>query len=65
MTKPHRTSALRFVAALLAGCAGFVAFNVIDGVFGLVSAILGLVACIAATVFVVWRSPAPGEEPDA
>jgi uncharacterized membrane protein YuzA (DUF378 family) len=53
------------VAALLTGLAGFIAFNVVDGVFGDVEAILGLVACIAVTVFVVRRSPPPEEEPDA
>jgi UDP-N-acetylmuramyl pentapeptide phosphotransferase/UDP-N-acetylglucosamine-1-phosphate transferase len=56
---------LRFVAALLAALAGFVAFNVIDGVFGLTEAILGLVASVAFTVFVVRRSPPPEETPDA
>ena len=54
-----------FVAALLAGLGGFVAFNVVDGVFGLTLAILGVAACVATTVVVVWRSPAPKEKPDA
>jgi uncharacterized membrane protein YuzA (DUF378 family) len=58
-------SASRFVAAVLTGLVGFLAFNVVDGVFGLVESILGLVACIAATAFVVQRSPSPEEEPDA
>jgi uncharacterized membrane protein YuzA (DUF378 family) len=65
MTKSRRTSASGLVAALLAALAGFLAFNVIDGVFGLVKAILGLVAFIAVTVFVVRRSPPGKEEPDA
>ena len=65
MTKSHRTSGMSLVAALLACLAGIFAFNVLDGVFGLVEAILGLVACIATTVFVVWRSPPAEEEPDA
>ena len=54
-----------FIAAVLTGLAGFLAFNVVDGVFGLVESIAGLVACIAVTVFVIRRSPSPGEEPDA
>jgi uncharacterized membrane protein YuzA (DUF378 family) len=63
-TRSRRTSALGFLAAVLTGLAGFLAFNVVDGVFGLVESILGLVVCIAITVFVVQRSP-PEEEPDA
>jgi len=47
--------------ACLAAIMGFFAFNVVDGVFGLAQAILGLAACIATTVFVFRRSP-PGEE---
>jgi uncharacterized membrane protein YuzA (DUF378 family) len=58
-------SASRFVAAVLTGLVGFLAFNVVDGVFGLVESILGLVACVAVTVFVVRRSPPPEEAPDA
>jgi uncharacterized membrane protein YuzA (DUF378 family) len=61
MTTSRRSSAAGFLAAVLTGLVGFMAFNVIDGVFGYVEAIVGLVACIAATVFVVRRSP-PGEE---
>ena len=53
------------VAALLTCLVGFLAFNVVDGLFGLVGSILGLVACIAITVFVVWRSPPPVKERDA
>jgi uncharacterized membrane protein YuzA (DUF378 family) len=56
---------MSLVAALLAGLAGFLAFNVVDGVFGLVPAILGLAACVATTVFVVRRSPPPEAKPDA
>jgi len=56
-------SAMRLVAALVTGLAGFIAFNVVDGVFGVVPAILGLAVCIATTAFVVWRSPPPEEEP--
>ena len=65
MTRSRRRSAMRLVAAVLTGLAGFLAFNVIDGVFGLAKAILGLAACIAVTVFVVRRSPPPEEDSDA
>jgi uncharacterized membrane protein YuzA (DUF378 family) len=65
MTRSHGTSARRLVAAVLTGLAGFFAFNVVDGVFGFVESLLGLVACVAATVFVVWRAPPPEEGPDA
>jgi uncharacterized membrane protein YuzA (DUF378 family) len=64
MTESPRTPASRIVSILLACLAtiiGFFAFNVLDGVFGVVPAILGLAACIATTVFVVSRSP-PGEK---
>jgi hypothetical protein len=64
LSSPHRTSGMRLVAALLTGVVGFFAFNVIDGLFGLVESLLGLVASIATTLFVVWRSP-PEEERDA
>jgi hypothetical protein len=65
MTQSPRTAALGFVAALLTCLAGIIAFNVIDGIFGAPQAILGLFASIAITVFVVWRSPAGEDEPDA
>ena len=65
MTTSYRTSALHLVAAVLTGLAGFFAFNVVDGVFGLVQAILGLAACIATTVFVFRRSPPGAEDTDA
>jgi uncharacterized membrane protein YuzA (DUF378 family) len=65
MTKSRRTSASGLIAAVLTALAGILAFNVIDGVFGFVGAILGLVACIVVTVFVVRRSPPGKEEPDA
>jgi uncharacterized membrane protein YuzA (DUF378 family) len=64
----NSSSASRVVAILMACLAalmGFFAFNVVDGVFGVAPAILGLAACIAVTVFVVRRSPPPEEEPDA
>jgi hypothetical protein len=63
MTETSRTSASPIASILLACLAaivGFFAFNVVDGVFGFAMSILGLVACIATTVFVFRRSP-PGE----
>jgi energy-converting hydrogenase Eha subunit B len=64
MTKPPRSPASRIVTILLACLAailGFFAFNVVDGIFGLPEALLGIAACIATTVFVFGRSPR-GEE---
>ena len=64
MTESSRSSASRILAILfacLAALMGFFAFNVVDGVFGLAQAILGLAACVAMTVFVFRRRP-PGEE---
>jgi len=64
MTESSRSSASRILAILfacLAALMGFFAFNVVDGVFGVAEAVLGLAACIATTVFVFRRSP-PGEE---
>ncbi len=60
-TKSRRRSASRFVAAALTGLVGFLAFNVVDGVFGLVGAIVGVAACVAVTVFVFRRAPAEDE----
>ncbi len=68
MTGSPRSFASRLLAivlACLAAIIGFFAFNVVDGVFGVTPATLGLAACIAVTVFVVWRSPPPEKEPDA
>jgi uncharacterized membrane protein YuzA (DUF378 family) len=65
MPRSRRTSALRFLAALLTGVAGFMAFNVFDTVFGVSKAIVALVGWIALTVFVFRRSAPPEEEPDA
>jgi uncharacterized membrane protein YuzA (DUF378 family) len=66
MTGSPRSS--RIVSTLL-GCLaaimGFLAFNVVDGVFGVAQAILGLAACIATTVFVFRRSPSGEEDTDA
>jgi hypothetical protein len=64
MTESPRTSASRMASLLLpclAAIMGFLAFNVVDGVFGLAPAMIGLAACIATTVLVFRRSP-PGEE---
>jgi uncharacterized membrane protein YuzA (DUF378 family) len=64
MNVSSRSSASRIVTILL-GCLtaiiGFFAFNLIDGVFGLPEALLGIAAFIATTVFVFRRSP-PGAE---
>jgi len=53
---------------ILLGCLtaiiGFFAFNVVDGVFGVPEALLGIAACIATTVFVFRRSPAVKEDTD-
>jgi uncharacterized membrane protein YuzA (DUF378 family) len=67
MTESPRTSASRIgsvLPACLAAIVGFFAFNVVDGVFGLAQALLGLAACIAITVFVFWRSPPVEEDTD-
>ena len=67
MTESSRSSASRILAILMACLAailGFLAFNVVDGVFGIAQAILGLAACIAATVFVFRRSPSREEDAD-
>ena len=63
-TTSRRKSVLGLLAALLTGLAGFFAFNVVDGVFGQTQAILGIAACIAATVFVFRRSPSREEDAD-
>ena len=68
MTGSPRTSASRLASLLLASLAaimGFFAFNVVDGVFGVSQAILGLAAWTATTVFVFRRSPPPGRDTDA
>lgn len=68
MTESPRSYATRLIALLL-GCLaavlGFLAFNVVDGVFGSVEAILGLAAWIATTVFVYRRSPQEREDASA
>ena len=65
MSRTRRRPAMRVLAAVLAGLAGFMAFNVFDTVFGVPEAIVGLVAWIALTLFVFRRSPPTEEEPDA
>ncbi len=65
MSRSRRTSGLRILAALLTGLVGFMAFNLFDTVFGVVAAIVGLVAWIALTAFVYRRSPPVEEAPDA
>jgi hypothetical protein len=60
-----RETASRIASILLAcvaAIAGFLAFNVVDGVFGFVESLFGLAACIALTVFVYRRSPPAGED---
>ena len=68
MTESRRTSTSRIASILLAclaAIAGFFAFNVVDGVFGLVQAIFGLGACLATTAFVFRRSQPGAEDTDA
>lgn len=55
------TDSKGLVAKLLAGLVAFFAFNALIGVFGDGLAIIGLAACIAMTVWSLWR-PAPVEE---
>jgi uncharacterized membrane protein YuzA (DUF378 family) len=67
MTISSRASASRVITILL-GCLtaiiGFFAFNVVDGIFGLPEALLGIAACIATTLFVFRRSPPVKEDTD-
>jgi hypothetical protein len=68
MTESPRSFASRIIALLLGSLAavlGFLAFNVVDGVFGSVEAMLGLVVWIATTVFVYKRSPREQEDASA
>ena len=51
-----RARAARRVAMFLTGLAGLIAFNAIVGVFGLVSAVVGLLAFIMTALFVIARS---------
>ena len=68
MTESTRDTSSRILAILtacLAAILGFLAFNVVDGVFGIAQAILGLAAWIATTVFVYRRSPQEKENAGA
>jgi hypothetical protein len=51
-----RGPAARRVAMFLTGLAGLIAFNAIVGVFGLVAAVVGLLAFIMTALFVIARS---------
>jgi uncharacterized membrane protein YuzA (DUF378 family) len=42
--------------ACVAALMGFVAFNVVDGIFGIPEALIGIAVCIATTVYVFRRS---------
>ena len=67
MTASSPSSVSRVLAILMAcliALLGFFAFNVVDGVFGVAPALIGLAACIATTVFVFRRSPSREEDPD-
>jgi uncharacterized membrane protein YuzA (DUF378 family) len=68
MTESPRSYATRLIALLL-GCLaavmGFLAFNIVDGVFGSVEALIGLAAWIAMTLFVYRRSPKEMEDASA
>jgi type IV secretory pathway TrbD component len=67
MTDSRRSSASRVLAILsacLAAVLGFLAFNVIDGVFGFGNSLIGLAAGIALTVL-VFRRPLRGQDADA
>ena len=66
MTESPQSYASRIIALLLGSLAavlGFIAFNVVDGVFGFVEAIFGLAAWFAMTVFVYTRSPRERGDP--
>jgi len=68
MTESPPSSASRVLAILMAcltALVGFFAFNVVDGVFGVAPALIGLAAGIATTVFVFRRSPSGEEGPGA
>ena len=67
MTESTRDTSSRILAILsacLAAILGFLAFNVIDGVFGFGNSLIGLGAGIATTVL-VFRRPARGQDADA
>jgi hypothetical protein len=67
MTESPRSSTSRIISILLACLAailGFLAFNVIDGVFGFGESLIGLAAGIATTVL-IFRRPLRGHDADA
>jgi uncharacterized membrane protein YuzA (DUF378 family) len=67
MTGSDRDTSSRILAILsacFAAILGFVAFNVVDGVFGFGESLIGLTACIATTVL-VFRRPPRGQDADA
>jgi uncharacterized membrane protein YuzA (DUF378 family) len=67
MTESSRDTSSRILAILsacLAAILGFLAFNVIDGVFGFGKSLVGLAAGIATTVL-VFRRPPRGRDADA
>jgi uncharacterized membrane protein YuzA (DUF378 family) len=61
-SRSHASRVLAILTACLAAIIGFLAFNVVDGVFGVAQAIVGLAACIATTVFVFRRSTPEKED---
>jgi uncharacterized membrane protein YuzA (DUF378 family) len=68
MTESPRSYATRLIALLLGSLAavmGFLAFNIVDGVFGSVEALIGLAAWFATTLFVYSRSPKEMEDASA
>ena len=52
------------LSATMAAIGGFLAFNVIDGVFGFAESLIGLAAGIATTVLIFRRAPR-GSDVDA
>jgi uncharacterized membrane protein YuzA (DUF378 family) len=67
MTESSQSSASRvfpILMACLTALVGFFAFNLVDGVFGVAPALIGLAAGIATTVFVARRSPPEAEDAD-
>jgi uncharacterized membrane protein YuzA (DUF378 family) len=67
MTESSRSSASRILSVVMACVAaliGFVAFNVVDGIFGVPEALIGIAVCIATTVYVFRRSPSRQADTD-
>jgi membrane associated rhomboid family serine protease len=60
MNEPSQDTSSRIVgilSAALAAIGGFLAFNVIDGVFGFTESLIGLAAGIVVTVLIFRRAP--------